>query len=110
MPPSAKFTKEEVIAAALGVVRESGFDALTARALGAALGSSPRPIFTVFQSMEQVQQAVVQAARDRYNGYIAKALAPDRAYRQRFKSVGAQYIRFATEEPKLFQQIGRAHV
>ena len=103
MPPSAKFTKEEVIDAALGVVRESGFDALTARALGAALGSSPRPIFTVFQSMENVQQAVVQAARDRYNGYIAKALAPDRAYRQRFKSVGAQYIRFATEEPKLFQ-------
>ena len=31
MPPSAKFTKEEVIAAALGVVRESGFDALTAK-------------------------------------------------------------------------------
>lgn len=103
MPPSAKFKKEEIVAAALGIVRASGFDALTARALGAALGSSPRPIFTVFQSMEEVQQAAMQAARDLYNSYIAEAFGPERAYPQKFKSVGAQYIRFAGEEPKLFQ-------
>lgn len=103
MPPSAKFTKEEIVAAALGIVRASGFDALTARALGTALGSSPRPIFTVFQSMEEVQQAAMQAARSLYNSYIAEAFGPNRAYPQKFKSVGAQYIRFAGEEPKLFQ-------
>lgn len=103
MPPRAKFTKEEIIETALNIVRGEGFDALTARALGAKLGSSARPIFTVFQSMEEVQQEVMKAARDLYDRYVGEALSEDRPYQQRFKSVGAQYIRFAIAEPKLFQ-------
>ena len=63
MPPKAKFTREEIVQAALGIVREDGIQALTARALGAKLGSSARPIFTIFQSMEEVQQEVFRANR-----------------------------------------------
>ena len=43
MPPKAKFTKNEIINAGLEIVRRDGFEALTARALGAELGSSARP-------------------------------------------------------------------
>ena len=32
MPPKAKFTKEQIIEAALNIVKTHGFDALTARA------------------------------------------------------------------------------
>ena len=63
MPPKARFSKEEIVNVALDIVRNDGFHALTARALGAKLNSSARPIFTVFQSMEEVQEAVKQAAR-----------------------------------------------
>lgn len=103
MPPKAKFTKEEIIEAALNIVREEGFEALTARALGAKLGSSARPIFTVFQSMDEVQQEVMKAARALYDGYISQALSGERAYEHAFKSVGTQYILFACRESKLFQ-------
>lgn len=103
MPPRAKFTKEEIIETALNIVRKEGFDALTARALGSKLGSSARPIFTIFHSMDEVQQAVRKAARDLYDSYVGDALSKDRPYQERFKSVGAQYIRFAIAEPKLFQ-------
>lgn len=103
MPPKAKFTKDEIIETALDTVREEGFEALTARALGAKLGSSARPIFTVFQSMDEVQQEVMKAARALYDGYIAQALSGERAYEHAFKSVGTQYILFACREPKLFQ-------
>ncbi|MDE7301582.1 MAG: WHG domain-containing protein, partial [Clostridia bacterium] len=41
----------------------------------------------------------VKAARGIYDGYIDKALKSPMP----FKSVGEQYIRFAVEEPKLFQ-------
>lgn len=99
MPPSAKFTREEIVQAALGLVREEGIDALTARALGSRLGSSARPIFTVFQNMEEVQQAVMDAARARYKTYIQKGLTQEKA----FQGVGTEYIRFSIEEPKLFQ-------
>ena len=99
MPPKAKFTREEIIQAALEIVRSEGFAALTARALGAKLGSSARPIFTVFQSMEEVQQAVVDAAKALYREYIKRGLSATPA----FKGVGTQYILFSINEPKLFQ-------
>lgn len=103
MPPKAKFTKKEIIETALEIVRERGFDALTARALGEELGSSARPIFTVFHGMEEVQQEVMKAARALYDGYVAEGLSENRAYIHAFKSVGTQYILFACKEPKLFQ-------
>lgn len=98
MPPKAKFTREEIIEAALAIVREHGFSALTARALGEKLGSSARPIFTVFQSMEEVQQAVIEAAKALYKEYVDRGLSAEIA----FKGVGTQYILFSINEPKLF--------
>ena len=40
MPPKVKITKEEIIEAALRIVRESGDEALNARNVAAALGCS----------------------------------------------------------------------
>lgn len=99
MPPRAKFTKSQITAAALNIVREEGLSSLTARSLGDRLGSSARPIFTVFQSMDEVQQAVLDAAMKRYTAYIEQGLAEELS----FRGVGKQYIRFAMEEPRLFQ-------
>lgn len=103
MPPKAKFTREEIIDAALGIVKENGFDALTARALGEKLGSSARPVFTVFRSMEEVQEEVINAARKLYDSYVLRGLNCTQQNVPRFKRVGEQYIRFAICEPKLFQ-------
>ena len=99
MPPKAKFTKDEIIEAAVGIVREEGFSALTARVLGARLGSSARPIFTVFQNMEEVQQAVIRRAKEIYGEYVEEGLSDDIP----FRGVGTQYILFSIREPKLFQ-------
>ena len=101
MPPKAKFTKEQITKAALCVVSEKGAQALTAKELGAALGTSTTPIFTVFHSMQEVQDAVILAAMERFEEYAHKAahLGPV------FKQVGMQMILFAKEEPKLYQLI-----
>ena len=58
MPPKPKFTREEITAAALRVISRNGITALTAQALGQELGSSSRPVFTVFKTMEEVRQEV----------------------------------------------------
>lgn len=99
MPPKAKFSKEEIIEAALDIVREKNSDALTSRALGTKLNSSARPIFTIFQNMDEVQHAVIEAAKLLYKEYIKKGLTEKPA----FKGVGMQYILFSIKEPKLFQ-------
>ena len=101
MPPKAKFTKEQITKAALGVVSEKGAQALTAKELGAALGTSTTPIFTVFNSMQEVQDAVMLAAMERFEEYAHKAAH----IKPVFKQVGMQMILFAKEEPKLYQLI-----
>mgnify|MGYP004611457889 FL=1 len=99
MPPSVKFTKEEIVNAALQVVREKGTAALTTRQIAAVLGVSTRPIFTYFQNMQQVQEAVRQAAQAPYHSYIKKGLEQVHP----FIGLGEQYIRFATQEPELYR-------
>ncbi len=99
MPPRAKFTREEIIEAAFHIVKTDGFEALTSRALGTRLGSSARPIFTVFQSMDEVQQAVIESAKALYKEYVDQGLL----WEHPFKGVGTQYILFSIHEPKLFQ-------
>lgn len=99
MPPKIKFTREEILAAAVELTREQGLSAVTARAVGERLGASARPIFTAFQNMEELQEEVVRAARALYNQYVAAGLRQTPA----FKGVGTQYIRFAAEEPQLFR-------
>lgn len=101
MPPKAKFTKEQITKAALGVVSEKGAQALTAKELGAALGTSTTPIFTVFNSMLEVQDAVMLAAMERFEEYAHKAAHIEPV----FKQVGMQMILFAKAEPKLYQLI-----
>ena len=99
MPPKPKFTKEEIVAAALTLVSEKGMEALTARELGLRLGSSARPIFTVFQSMEEVQRQVRKAAMEHFNSFTEKAMN----FSPAFKQFGMQMILFAKEEPRLFR-------
>ena len=101
MPPKPKFTREEIVAAALELVSEKGMSALTSRDLGIRLGSSARPIFTVFNSMQEVQDAVMLAAMERFEEYAHKAAHMEPV----FKQVGMQMILFAKEEPKLYQLI-----
>ena len=95
MPPKCKFTKEEIIEAALEMVKADGIEAVTARALGAKLGTSSKPVFGLFQNMDELLQQVIRAARDEYNKYIKIGLAQESA----FKGVGLQYILFAKNEP-----------
>ncbi len=99
MPPKAKFTRDEILEAAMHIAEENGIDAVTARELGNRLGSSARPVFTVFESMDEIRQAVVARAKALYGQYVADGLNCQPA----FKGVGMAYIRFAMEHPKLFQ-------
>lgn len=99
MPPKARFTKEEIIGAGLDILRERDISAVTAREIGKALGSSARPIFTVFENMGEVLDGIEKKAREIYSAYVRQGLREEVA----FRGVGQAYIRFAIEEPKLFR-------
>lgn len=99
MPPKAKFTKDEIIQMAFRITREEGLDKITARELGTRLGSSARPIFTVFENMDQIREAVMGCAKELYRQYVLRGLEEETA----FRGVGMAYVSFAMDEPRLFR-------
>lgn len=101
MPRSVLFTKEQIIESALDLTRERGFSAVTARAIGARLGTSSQPIFGYFDSMSDVREAVIRAAYDRYLAALKAEMGSDRY--PPYKASGMAYIHFAREEPELFR-------
>lgn len=105
MPPKPKYTKEQIIAAALDIVSREGIDALTAKKLGHELNTSATPIFTVFNSMQEVAAEVKSAAMKRFEAYAHRT---EDAIPM-FKQVGMQMILFAKNEPRLYQLIFISH-
>ncbi len=99
MPPSVKFTKEEIVNAALQITRESGIGSLTARSLAARLQASTRPMFTYFDTMDALKHEVHEAAKNLYRSYVERGLEEPIP----FLGVGQSYIRFAKEEPELYK-------
>ena len=101
MPPRVKFSREEIIAAALDIVRRGGMDALTARSLAAELGSSAKPVFGLFENMQEVQDEVVRAANAEYHKFLYAEMM--RGAYQPYKASGMAYIAFARKEKELFK-------
>ena len=101
MPPKFKFTKDEIINAALEVTRTQGKSGLTARALAAELGCSVKPIFGLFKNMEEVQQEVGTAAYELYQKYLLEDMTIGEY--PPYKASGMAYTRFAKDEKELFK-------
>ena len=101
MPPKFKFTREQIITAALDVTRKNGIAELTARGLAAELGSSAKPIFGLFKNMDEVQNEVIAAANRLYQSYLQKGMASGKY--PPYKASGIAYIQFAMEEKELFK-------
>lgn len=99
MPPKPKFTKQQVVDTAYEIVRTGGIACLTARNLAKKLGTSTAPIFTLFGSIDEIENRVLAKATECYNAYAQKGLQEDPP----FKGFGMKYIEFAKEEPELFK-------
>lgn len=98
MPPKPKRTREQVIAAAIQIVRREGLGALTARSLAALLDVAPSTIFTHFSSMEELQRYALQTIR----GMFTRRAASEAQHDDPFQTFGLELIRFAAEEPNLY--------
>lgn len=101
MPPQTKVTRQELIAAAVCLVRENGASALNARMLAQRLGCSTQPIFSNFASMQELHLAVAQEAENLYLQFVERENAS--GLYSPYKASGMAYIRFASEEKELFK-------
>lgn len=101
MPPKVKVTKKDIINTALDMIRREGEASVNARSVASALGCSTQPVFSNFATMEELQEAVREAAYDLYLDFLNKEA--ERGEYPRYKAFGMAYIRFARDEKELFK-------
>ena len=101
MPGVKKIKREDILNSALQIVRENGFDNIQARNIAKKLKCSTQPIFYQFKNMEELKKEVAEKIIEIYRQYMYV----DGEQPLPYKEVGKGYIRFAKEEPKLFQLI-----
>ncbi len=99
MPPVVNYTKEEIVNAALKVVREEGGGALTARGIARAMGGSTQPIYRVFGTTKALEQEALRVIRQMAFG----AMLAGEAEHGNFLTIGLEFLRFARREPALFK-------
>ena len=107
MPPKVKITKEVIVQAGMEIVRRDGEAGLNARSIAAVLGCSTQPVFSNYDSMDELRLAVLAGAEGIYVSYMQQEIAsgkyPD------YKASGMAYIRFAKEEKNLFRMLYMRH-
>ncbi len=101
MPPKVKISREEILEAAVQIVRAQGAGALNARQIAKDLNCSTQPVFSNFASMEELRLAVEQQAEKAFRECMAQEMASGEY--PVYKASGMAYIRFAGQERELFK-------
>jgi AcrR family transcriptional regulator len=99
MPPQVNFSKEQILNEAFEIVRKEGLSALSARRIAQNLKCSTHPIYRAFQSMKELETAVIEKAKE----YAITYLLQGDDTQEPFLNIGLQYFRFAQEEKELFK-------
>ena len=101
MPPKIKVTKDDIINAAVEIVRNSGAQAINARTIASTLNCSTQPVFSNFATMDELRLAVVEKADILCQAYMQREVECGEF--PAYKANGMAYIRFAKEEKELFK-------
>ncbi len=94
------YQRDDVVAAALSVVREHGFGQLSARRVAECLGASTAPVYSNFANMDDLAQAVKLAIAD-------LVLAETEVCRsgEPFLDMGIGVLAFARSQPGLYAAV-----
>lgn len=96
-PRETIFDKGTVLAAAVDLVREKGWECLTARSVADRLGASVAPVYSTFGSMDSLEREILGEARRRLHASTLVSYTPGA-----FLNIGVGIVVFAREEGHLF--------
>jgi len=100
MPPRIRFTREQVVEAAVLIVERDGLKSLTARNVAASLGSSTAPVYSQFATMEELALAVIRETQKMLLEYTTRPYT-DRV----FLNMGTGVAMFACEHALLYRAL-----
>ena len=103
MPAAKKVSKDDIIDAAIDVLRDDGFSAINARSVAKKLGCSTQPIYFSFKNMEELKSALTERAIVLHAQHVRDSLKAHAGNDSRYSSYGMGFVKFAAEEKQLFR-------
>ena len=101
MPPKPIVNKQNIMDAAIQLVRKNGMDSINARSLAKVLGCSTRPLFRVYPNMSELKRDVKIELDRYYNSFMEQRMTDE----NRLLSQGIAYIEFARREKMIFNAL-----
>ena len=103
MPAARKVSKEQIIDAAVEVLRDDGFSAINARSVAKKMGCSTQPIYFSFKNMDELKAALTQRTIELHTRRVRDSLRAHEGSDSRYSSYGMGFVKFAAEEKQLFR-------
>lgn len=103
MPAVRKASREQIIDAAVAVLRDDGFSAINARSVAKKLGCSTQPIYFSFKNMDELKAALTERAIELHTQRVRDSLRAHEGNDSRYSSYGMGFVKFAAEEKQLFR-------
>jgi AcrR family transcriptional regulator len=96
--------REQILAAALHIIRDDGFAALTMRKIAEAIEYAPATIYLYFASRDDIALALVRDGFAKLVAHIAPAMREEDPL-VRIDAIGRAYLDFAQREPETYRLI-----
>lgn len=95
MPAAKRFSKDEIIDAAVEVLRDGGFSSVNARSVAKKLGCSTQPIYFSFANMDELKAALTERAVLMHTRRVRDSLRAHEGNDSRYSSYGMGFVKFA---------------
>jgi len=100
LPRKVKYTRDEVIKAAVSVVEENGLHSLTARSVAVKLGSSTAPVYHHFATMDELALGMIRQTQGALLEYTSRPYTD-----QVLLNMGTGIALFACEHRLLYRAL-----
>jgi AcrR family transcriptional regulator len=101
----SKTDRPAIIAAAMGILAESGLRAMSLRSVAAALNLAPNALYRYFESRQQLETAVAAEVAKRLHAELLKQNSARQSAAQAVRTFAVTLLQFANEQRLLYEAL-----
>lgn len=98
MPAVVELTKDHIVKVAVKMVNDSGWDSINARSLASKLKISTKPLYRIYQNMDEIKEDIYKEISHQYDEFITSRIDSKKA----LLTLCIAYVEFAQEYKNLF--------
>lgn len=98
MAKAIALTKENIVRSAVKLINKNGWDALNARSLAKHIGISTKPLYRIYENMDEIKKDVLVEIYRQYDEFITSKIDNKKA----LLTLCIAYVEFANDYKNLF--------